>query len=304
MAMAGKESGELMVEQESWDISFLVDQDARILEGRGACMEHLGEMLQNVIGRSLGALIVERERKYLRRFLKQLDRPNGKRAVVITLQSLAHGARSYAMRAQPGRSAQDHWLLFARTDRAGESFDDLALPPAPVDDGQFLRLVEMAAAQATDSLELTSLEVGGLSQPGGLPGRDATARAAFERDLGEVLSEQAHEGIFSNPAPGLFNLLHDPGRPGQEIAANLASLARQHGISEKEAAIAHASLSIAPHTSADSIQQAFVAMQERLPGRSWDQPPQKRHSDGQVAAILGIVAFLLGVAAVAIYVLA
>jgi hypothetical protein len=292
-----------MLGQESWDISFLVDQDARILEGRGACSEHLGETLQSLIGRPLTTLVVERERKYLRRFLAQLDRPKGKRAVVVTLQSLRHGNRSYAMRAQPGRSPQDHWLLFGHSDHAGENFDDLALPPAMVDDGQFLRLVEMAAAQVTEALELTSIKVGGLSHPDRLAGHNADQRAAFERGIGEVLSAQAHEGIVSNPSPGFFNLLHDPSQPGQAIAADLASVARRHGISDNEAAIAHVSQSVLPNASAESVRQSLRNMEARLPGGGWETPPARHTSEGQLAAWLGIGAFLLGVIGVAAWML-
>ena len=42
----------------TWDLSFLVDRDLRILEGRGACNELLGESLQSLIGQSLTGIVV------------------------------------------------------------------------------------------------------------------------------------------------------------------------------------------------------------------------------------------------------
>jgi hypothetical protein len=286
----------------TWDISFLVDQDARILEGRGNCHDHLGEALQNLIGRSLTSMVVAPERKYLRRFLAQLGRPQAKRAVVIHLHSPAHGMRSYAMEAQQGRSAHDHWLLFAQSDRSGDTFDDMSLPPAMIDDGQFLRLVELAVAQASQALELTTIEVGGLSQPGMLAGREME-RAAFERGIGDALSVQAYEGILSNPSPGFFNLLHEQSQSAATIAADLASVARQHGLSDQQAAIAHVSQPVVANATAESIRDAVESMRNRLPVQSWEVPPVRHISEGQVAASLGIGAFLLGIVAVAIWML-
>lgn len=287
----------------TWDMSFLVDRDARILEGRGNCHDQLGETLQSLIGRSLTSVVVAPERKYLRRFLAQLDRPQAKRAVVINLENPVRGSRPYAMEAQQGRSPQDHWLFFVLSDRAGDTFDDMTLPPAMIDDGQFLRLVELAVAQANQALELTTIEVGSLTQPGMLASREME-RAAFERGIGDALSVQAYDGILSNPSPGLFNLLHEQSQSGAAIAADLASVAREHGLSEEQAGIAHVSQPVAANATAESIRRAMEGMQERLPERSWEPEPVRRISEGQLAASLGIVAFLLGVVAVAVWMLA
>lgn len=292
--------------RDTWDLSFLVDPDARIMEGRGACHELLGESLQNLIGRSLTGIVVAAERKYLRRFLAQLDRPNAKRAVVVTLQSATQGSRSYAMQAQQGRSAGDHWLMFAASDLTGDTFDDMALPPAMMDDGQFLRLVELAAQQANEVLALTTIEVGGLAKPDGLAGHEPQAKAAFERDIGEALSTQAYEGIIANPSPGHFNLLHGQAHSGAAIAADLAQVARQHGISDAESGIAHLSQEVAVNASADSIRQMLSGMQQQMPAKSWDAPaPRARgsFSDGRLAATLGLGAFVIGVLLVSLWLL-
>lgn len=291
-----------MNSQVTWDISFLVDEDARILEGRGACQEHLGETLQTLIGRSLMGIVALPERKYLRRFLAQLKQPNAKRAVIITLQSITHGARAYAMHAQPGRSAQDHWLLFSHGADSADSFDTLALPPAMVDDGQFMRLIELAAAQASQSLELTRIEVGGLVKPDEGKGKPDWGR--FEQDVGEALAVRAYDGILSNPTRGHYNLLHDPAQSGEAIAADLSSLAAQRGISSAEAGIAHASLSVAPKSSADEIRAALAVVQKQLPAASWEAPaPEVRRNDGQIAVIVGLGAFVIGLVAVALWML-
>jgi hypothetical protein len=299
--------GVCMSSQGTWDISFLVDEDGRILEGRGACNEHLGETLQVLIGRSLTGIVALPEQKYLRRFLAQLNRPNAKRAVIITLQSLTHGTRAYAMQAQPGRSGTDHWLLFSHTTEQADSFDSHALPPAMADDGQFLRLVEMAAAQAGEALELTTIAVAGLAQAGRTQsGAGAAKWGAFAQDVGETLATHAYEGILSNPAPGQYNLLHDPAQSGEAIAADLSTLAIERGISAAEAGIAHASVEVAPNAKAADIRAALATLQTRLPASSWDAPPPQRTrgQDGQFAALLGIGAFVIGIIAVAFWILA
>lgn len=291
--------------QGTWEISFLVDRDARILEGRGACSEHLGQSLQTLIGRSLMSYIAEDERPHLRRFIGQLDRPKAKRAALISLNTPASGLRSYAMEAQDGRSANDNWLMFTRNITGGEGLEDLELPVVMANEGQFLRLVEMAASQASASLDLTTIEVGGLSDTKRLAGLAVTEIAAFERRVGETLAGNAHEGILSNPSRGFYNLLHDPAMTGDAIVEELTHAASQHGITPAQLSITHATMSVAPHTALSAIRDSLGVMQKRMPGYGqWDPPAKARVSEGQLAAAIGIGAFLLGVLAIAIWMMA
>lgn len=282
--------------QGTWELSFLVDKDGRILEGRGACSEHLGHNLQSLIGKSLFSFIANDERPYLRRFMGQINRPRGKRAALVSLQSAVGGIRSYAMEAQAGRSADDNWLMFSRETGTAEGLDDLDLPVVMVEEGQFLRLVEMAATQSQGSLDLTTIEVGGLSDVKRLAGMGDEEIAAFERNVGETLSNNAFEGILSNPARGFYNLLHDPAQSGTTIAQDIGAVASQHGITAAQAGIAHATMSIAPQTSIANIRESLGVMQQRMPSyQSWDQKSKTKMSEGQVAAVLGVSAFMLGV---------
>ncbi|MBI2257070.1 MAG: PAS domain-containing protein [Proteobacteria bacterium] len=291
--------------QGTWELSFLIDRDGRILEGRGACSEHLGHSLQSLIGKSLFSFVAADERPYFRRFIGQVNRPSGKRAALVSLQSAVGGIRSYAMEAQAGRSAADNWLMFSRHTGHAEGLDDLDLPVVMVEEGQFLRLVEMAAAQARDSLDLTTIEVGGLSDTRRLAGMAVEEIAAFERSVGEALSSNAHEGILSNPAPGLYNLLHDPAKGGAAIAQDLTSVASQHGITAQQAGVVHATMSVAPNASLASIRESLGIMQRRMPGYdSWGEKPAKpKMREGQMVAALGLGAFLLGVIATVVWML-
>lgn len=285
----------------TWELSFLVDKDGRILEGRGACSEHLGLSLQSLIGRSLLSFVSADQRQHFRRFMGQLGRPRAKRAALISLQT-AVSVRSYAMEAQAGRTADDNWLMFSRDTSNAEGLDDLDLPLVMADDGQFLRLVELAASQARDSLDLTTIEIGGLSDTARLSGLGLEQIAAFERSVGETLASSAHEGIISNPSRGFYNLLHDTSKEGAAIAQDLTAIATQHGISAQQASIAHATMSVAPQTALSSIRESLGIMQKRMPGyRSWDEPVGTKMSEGQIAAALSIGAFLLGVVGVALW---
>lgn len=286
----------------TWELSFLVDRDARILEGRGACSEHFGQSLQSLIGRSLMSYVAANERQHLRRFIGQLDRPKAKRAALISLQTPTNGLRSYAMEAKLGRSANDNWLLFIRATSSGEGLEDLELPVVMADESQFLRLVEMAAAQARDSLDVTTIEIGGLSNTGRLAGLGADDITAFERSVGETLSNNAYEGVVSNPSRGFYNLLHDPAKSGEAIAQDLNSVALQHGINADQANISHATLSVAPKSKLGAIRESLGEMQQRMPGYSdWAEPAGPAISQGQLAAFIGIGAFLLGILVVAIW---
>ena len=286
----------------TWELSFLVNRDGRILEGRGACSEHLGQSLQSLIGRSLFTYITEEERPHLRRFLGQLHKPRAKRGALVSLQTSTNGIRAYAMEAQAGRSADDNWLMFTRDVSGGEGLDEMDLPLVMADEGQFLRLVELAAAQSGESLDLTTIEIGGLSDTSRLSGLNVDGIAAFERSVGETLSSNAHEGILSNPSRGFYNLLHDPAMDGDAIARDLTSVASKHGISAEQAGIAHATMSVAPNTPLSDIRASLSVMQKRMPGyQSWDPPAKAKMGEGQVAAAIGIGAFLLGVAAIAVW---
>ena len=290
--------------QGTWELSFLVDKDGRILEGRGACSEHLGLSLQNLIGRSVFSFISSEERPHFRRFMGQLHRPRAKRAALISLQT-AGSIRPYAMEAQAGRTSDDHWLMFSRDTSNADGLDELDLPVVMADEGQFLRLVELAAAQARESLDLTTIEIGGLSDTKRLAGMGVEAIAAFERSVGETLSSNAHEGILSNPSRGFYNLLHDPAKAGAAIAQDLSAVATQHGISAQQAGIAHATMSVAPNTALSSIRESLGVMQKRMPGyQGWDQPAKAKMSEGQIAAMLGIGAFLLGVVGIVVWLMA
>ncbi|MDY0872673.1 PAS domain-containing protein [Dongia rigui] len=288
--------------QGTWELSFLVDKDGRILEGRGACSEHLGHSLQSVIGKSVFSFLTHDERPHFRRFMGQINRPSGKRAALVSLQSSVGGIRSYAMEAQAGRSADDNWLMFSRDTGGAEGLDDLDLPVVMVDEDQFLRLVEMAASQAQASLDLTTIEVGGLSDTRRLDGMGHAAIEAFERSVGETLTNSAHEGILSSPARGYYNLLHDPAKGGAAIAQDLTSIASQHGINAAQAGIVHATLSVAPQTSLAGIREALGIMQKRMPGyQGWAKPAGPKMREGQIAAALGICAFLAGVIAIVVW---
>jgi hypothetical protein len=288
--------------QGTWELSFLVDKDGRILEGRGACSEHLGHSLQSLIGKSLFTFIASDERPYFRRFMGQINRPRAKRAALVSLQSSVGGIRSYAMEAQAGRSVDDNWLMFSRDTGGAEGLDDLDLPVVMADDGQFLRLVEMAASQAQASLDLTTIEVGGLSDTRRLTGMGDDEIAAFERSVGETLSNNAHEGILSSPARGFYNLLHDPAKGGAAIAQDLTSIASQHGINAAQAGVVHATMSVAPRTSLASIRESLSIMQKRMPGyQGWDKPAKPKMREGQIAAALGVCAFLAGMISIAVW---
>lgn len=292
-----------MAYQGSWELSFLIDRDARIVEGRGACKEHLGVSLQGVIGSSLMSYVMSEERRHLRRFLGQVNGPSAKRAAVVRLQSATGSVLPYSMEVQQGRSASDNWIMFSRGNAGPGILEERDLPVVMADDGQFLRLVEMAAASAYDSLDLTTIEIGGLSNPARLGDVGSSQIAAFERSVGEALSNSAHEGILTNPSPGQYNLLHDPQHSAATIASGLEAVALQHGISREQAGIVHATMSVAPKASMSAISSAVRHLQEHLPGRGKQQPAGEVAGGGnRLAVILGISAFVAGLAIVALWV--
>ncbi len=194
------------------------------------------------------------------------------------------------MEAQDGRSANDNWLLFTRNIAGGEGLEDLDLPVVMANEGQFLRLVEMAAAQASESLDLTTIEMGGLSdtKTPRRPRLSTRSPRSRKRRRG-ARPTMPMKGILSNPARGFYNLLHDPAKTGAAMVQDLhpCRLAARHQPATRPAS-AHATMSVAPHTPLGAIRDSLGVMQQRMPGyRSWDQPRSAGSRTGQVAAAAG-----------------
>ncbi len=253
--------------QESWDMSFLVDDSARVIEARGQCREHIGDTVQQVVGASFLGYLAPEERLHFRKFLAQLSKPNAKRAALINVFTPAFGIRGYAMEAQVGRAAGQHWILLARA-RAGQAVGgvaDLDLQNVFASEQQFIELIEQAASTAREAMDLTVVEVGGLQDRSRLPQLDDAATERLVLDVEGTLAANAHEGIVSKAAPGRYSLLHRPATMTTKIEDDIRDAAGRRGVGDDALGLVTATITVAPATRADQLRALLQQAVARLP---------------------------------------
>lgn len=256
--------------QDSWDMSFLVDESAKVIEARGQCREHIGNTVQQVVGTSFLSYLASEERLHFRKFLAQLSRPNAKCAALVNLVTSAFGVRGYAMEARVGRAAGQHWILLARA-RAGQAVGGVAeldLQNVFAGEEQFIELIEQAAAAAREALDLTVVEVGGLKDRSPLRARDSGIVNRLEIDVEATLLANAQEGIVNKAAPGQYSLLHDRAVRAVKFLGEIREAAERQGVAESDLGLHSSTEGVEPAMGADRLRALVKEIAARLPSNA------------------------------------
>ena len=253
--------------QESWDMSFLVDESGKIIEARGQCREHIGDTVQQVVGGSFLGYLAPNERHHFRKFLAQLAKPKAKRAALINVFTPAFGIRGYAMEARVGRGAGEHWILLARA-RAGQAaggVGDLDLQNVLATEQQFLELIELAAARAREVMDLTVVEIDDLKDSSRLTRLGDEAATGLERDVENTLIANALEGIVSRAAPGRYSLLHDNATRASKIEGEIREAADRRGIGEETLGLFMSTVKVEPAVGIEHLHTLLQRATAKLP---------------------------------------
>jgi hypothetical protein len=253
--------------QEFWDMSFMVDESAKIIEARGQCREHIGSTVQQVVGTSLLGYLAPNDRLHFRKFLAQLSKPNAKRAALVNVFTPAFGIRGYAMEAHVGRGAGEHWILLARA-RAGQAVGgvaELELHNVLAGESQFLDLIEQAAAKAREAMDLTVVEVGGLRDRARLKHVEHDVVNRLEIDVEATLVANAQEGIVTKASPGRYSLLHDRDTKVSKIEGDIREAADRRGVSGSALGLSLATMTVEPASNIDHVRALLQQAVAKLP---------------------------------------
>jgi hypothetical protein len=245
----------------TWDISFLLDIQGKIEEARGNCLEILGEPARAMVGRSFLPFITGADRAHFRRFLGQLGNANAVRRALLHLRTSLRGDSPFFMEAQGGWSPARFWILLAVPGDQGGA-NPLAALEAPIpatSDDDLLMLIELTAEQAAP-LDLTVFAVGGLAAPTAADAPDTSFAGELRRQVEKSLLTNAYDGVVSQSAPGIYNVLHDAETSPEKIAGEVQAGAREIGISEGLLGLTHRTVKLGIRPDRERIKAAMAAV--------------------------------------------
>jgi hypothetical protein len=255
----------------TWDISFLLDPQGKIEEARGKCLEILGEPARAMIGRSMLPFIAGADRAHFRRFLGQLGSEAPVRRAMLHLRTAIHSDRPFFMEVQSGWSATNHWILLTLPSEQTGQAASLAVIDAPMptgSDDELLMMIELAAQQATVPLDLTVFEVGGLTRPAELDAQRPGASGQLRRQVEQSLITNAYEGVVSQTAPGIYNLLHAAATNPEQIANEVKASALEIGVGADQLGLSQRTVNLGLNPDREKIRSAVAEAKVVLQDRS------------------------------------
>jgi hypothetical protein len=286
----------------TWDISFLLDPQGKIEEARGKCLEILGEPARAMVGRSMLPFIAGADRAHFRRFLGQLGNENAVRRALLHLQTAVHGERPFFMEVQNGWSVTSHWILLTLPSEQTGPANSLAVIDAPMPTGtddELQMMIELAAEQATVPLDLTVFEVGSLAKPAELDALRPGTSGQLRRQVEQSLITNAYEGVVSQTAPGVYNLLHTADTNPDYIANEVRASALEIGVDEAQLGLSQRTVNLGLNPDREKIRSAVAQVKVLVQDRSLPAGmvlEETRRSMWPVYfGIVGVVLVLIGV---------
>jgi len=218
--------------QETWDVSALIDKGTRIHEARGMTMQHLGMELRHIANRAFIDFVTPAQRAWFRRCIAKLTAGEELGIITAELQTGAVAPQPFFLTARPA-NAQGKWWLMLTSNLPDELRPAARRPdkPALASGHEFMLLVESAAQQIGEKLDLMRLNAGILS--------DATAaspeaRADLQAEFDQIVLGNAFDGIASRTGDGEYLLLRDRDAPSEALLAKLGAAAETRSISQAQ----------------------------------------------------------------------
>jgi hypothetical protein len=281
--------------QETWDVSALIDKGTRIHEARGMTMQHLGMELRHIANRAFIDFVTPAQRAWFRRCMVKLTAGEELGIISAELQTGAVAPQPFFVTARPANTA-DKWWLMLTTTLPDELKPAARKPdkPALASGHEFMLLVESAAQQIGERLDLMRVNAGILGDEAASPETRADLQAEFD----QIVLNDAFDGIASRTGTGEYLLLRDRDVPST-LLAKLGAAAETRSISQSSLGLETNSLQLS--TLGSNINPASIrraADNLRHPDRSvqewegvvmeqpfWLRPPVLV---GGLAAILAI----------------
>ena len=258
--------------QETWDVSALIDKGTRIHEARGMTMQHLGMELRHIANRAFIDFVTPAQRAWFRRCIARVTAGEELGIITTELQTGAIAPQPFFVTARPAKG-EGKWCLMLTTNLPDELKPAARKPdkPALASGHEFMLLVESAAQQIGERLDLMRLNASILADEAGA---SPETRAGLQADFDEIVLGNAFDGIASRTGAGEYLLLHDRESPSSTLLAKLGAAAEQRSVSQAQLGLETNSVGLASlgsNLSPASLRRAAANLrQPDRPAREWE----------------------------------
>jgi hypothetical protein len=217
--------------QETWDVSALIDKGTRIHEARGMTMQHLGMELRHIANRAFIDFVTPAQRAWFRRCMAKVTAGEELGIITAELQTGAVAPQPFFVTARPAK-AEGKWWLMLTTNLPEAMRPEVRKPdkPALASGHEFMLLVESAAQQMGERLDLMRLNAAILGDEAASPETRATLQAEFD----QIVLNDAYDGIASRTGAGEYLLLRDREAPSSTLLAKLGAAAEIRSIPQAQ----------------------------------------------------------------------
>jgi len=218
--------------QETWDVSALIDKGTRIHEARGMTMQHLGMELRHIADRAFIDFVAPAQRAWFRRCIAKVTAGEELGIITAELQTGAVAPQPFFVTARPA-NAQGKWWPMLTTNLPEALRPAVRKPdkPALVSGHEFMLLVESAAQQIGDRLDLMRVNAAIL---GDEAAASPQARADLQAEFDQIVLNDAYDGIASRTGAGEYLLLRDREASSGALLAKLGAAAESRSIPQSQ----------------------------------------------------------------------
>jgi hypothetical protein len=264
--------------QETWDVSALIDKGMRIHEARGMTKQHLGIELRHVANRAFIDFVTPAQRAWFRRCIAKLT--SGEELGIITADLQIGGAapRSLFVTARPAKAQGKWWLMLTanlpEALRAAVRGPD---QPALASGHEFMQLVESAALQTGDRLDLTRVHAAIFKDESAA---SPETRASLQGEFDQIVLAEAYDGIASHTDVGEYLLLRDREVPSESLLSKLGAAAERHAIPQSQLGLEANALylsALGPNLNPAGLRRAAVRLRHLThPAHRWEGAVMKQ----------------------------
>ncbi len=255
--------------QETWDVSALIDKGTRIHEARGMTMQHLGMELRHIADRAFIDFVTPAQRAWFRRCMAKVTAGEELGLVTAELQTGAVAPQPFFVTARPAKMEGRWWLMLtANLPEALRPSVRKPAAPALASGQEFMLMVESAAQQMGERLDLMRLNAGIL----GDEATPAETRADLQAEFDNIVLGGAYDGIASRTGAGEYLLLRDREAPSGALLAKLGAAAQSRSIPQEQLGLTSNALQLSTlgqNVNAASIRRAAATL--RHPEQSAQQ---------------------------------
>lgn len=220
---------------ESWDLSLLIDNSTRIHDARGMTAQHFGVPLRDMPYRPFIDFVVPEQRAAFRRCIARVSNGKDMGLTAAKLLTCEPEPRQFYMIAKRAAEPERWWLMIAADGpNSSSAAQTMASAPGLAEDGEFIAMVEGAADQVNNRVDM--MRVASALLAGKQPSAQTSpeVKEQLELKFTKIVLDNAYDGIATRPAPGEYVMLKDRQKPEGEIVEQLEAAAEELAITQLE----------------------------------------------------------------------